>query len=297
MTPATFTGSTASYLFTEAPSGASVPAKTSAPDASGSTAAPAVMVPDAPEITLSPSSVATFAYDCQVKFLYRKLLELPEAIDSGRALGSAVHRALAENFRDKLETHEDLPTDGVIAIYRNALEEELERAELQPDENAYELSDTGEALVRVYMDQAAPLIQPRAVEMPVAGVIGGVAVHGYVDLLDVDGRVIDIKTAAKKPSKLSAANRLQLATYTMLAPGASGEVRLDTVTKTKTVALHQQSATITPADREATARLYSLTRDAIASGLFIPNRASFLCSRKHCGFWERCISEYGGSVE
>jgi hypothetical protein len=45
------------------------------------------------------------------------------------------------------------------------------------------------------MEEAAPKIEPAAVEMRVEDVIAGVKVTGYIDLLDVNGCVIDIKTA------------------------------------------------------------------------------------------------------
>lgn len=80
----------------------------------------------------------------------------------------------------------------------------------------------------------APL-QPHAVEQTVQGEIAGVNVRGIVDPLDTNGRVLDFKTASKRPNGLSADHRLQLTTYAMITPGASGVCRLDTVTKTKTV--------------------------------------------------------------
>ena len=43
-----------------------------------------------------------------------------------------------------------------------------------------------------YLNEAAPLIQPAAVETKVAGTIGGVRVYGYVDLLAARG-VIDLQ--------------------------------------------------------------------------------------------------------
>ena len=55
-----------------------------------------------------------------------------------------------------------------------------------------------------------------------------------VDVLDEEGRVVDVKTAARKPSGISPDYAFQLATYRQLSPGASGEARLDTLVKTKT---------------------------------------------------------------
>ena len=119
-------------------------------------------------------------------------------------------------------------------------------ATLRDDEDADELAATGQVLVAAYLTEAAPSVQPRAVEQPVQGEIAGVKVRGIVDLLDTDGRVLDFKTASKRPNGVSAEHSLQLTTYAMITPGASGLCRLDTVTKTKTVQVVQQSYQVAP---------------------------------------------------
>ena len=48
-----------------------------------------------------------------------------------------------------------------------------------------------------------PLILSQAVELPVEGVIAGVRVQGVVDLLDIDGRIIDCKTATRRPAGIT----------------------------------------------------------------------------------------------
>ena len=82
----------------------------------------------------------------------------------------------------------------------------------------------------------------------------------------------------------------------MLDPAANGAATLATLTKTKTVALHQDTIEISPADEKLTTRLYSIARDQMAAGIYSPNRGSMLCSRKYCAHWERCEDEYGGMV-
>jgi hypothetical protein len=44
-------------------------------------------------------------------------------------------------------------------------------------------------------------------------------------VLDVEGRLIDFKTASRRPSHVSPDYAFQLATYQQITPGASGEVR------------------------------------------------------------------------
>jgi hypothetical protein len=147
------------------------------------------------------------------------------------------------------------------------------------------------------MDEAAPSIEPAAVELDVAGEVGGVRVQGRVDLLDVEGRIIDVKTAARRPCGIPSAYAFQLAAYAQIKPGASGQAQLDTLVKTKTVQLIRDSYCVGEADQLATQVLYPLVQCGIRSGLYFPNRQCIACSRRHCAFWKQCEGDFGGMVK
>jgi hypothetical protein len=208
---------------------------------------------------LSPTQVRAFL-NCSARWWFKYGLSEPEPKNSALALGSAVHRALEANFREKVTTKEDLDTLGVVALFRDAWHDQVEQTEFRDDEDPAALGKVGEQLVAKYMDEAAPWIQPAAVEVDVAGKIGGVSVRGKVDLLDEDGRVVDVKTAARKPSGIAPDYAFQLATYRQ-------EV------------------------------LYPLVQEGIANGLYFPNRQSLTCSRRNCAFWRQCEREFGGTIE
>jgi hypothetical protein len=169
-------------------------------------------------------------------------------------------------------------------------------AELRDDEDATELASTGEALVNTYIKEAAASVQPSAVEKLVSGQIAGVNVRGIVDVLDTTGCVIDFKTAAKRPNGIAADYGLQLSTYAIITPGANGACRLDTVTKTKTVQVIQQTYAVGQEERRLAETLYPMVQDSIRDGIYPPHRSSPLCSRKHCGHWRECEREFGGRV-
>ena len=152
-------------------------------------------------------------------------------------------------------------------------------------------------LVRKYMADAAPLILPQAVELPVEGVIAGVRVHGIVDLLDMEGRIIDFKTAARRPAGITPEYCLQLTTYSRITPGSSGSCRLDTVTKTRTVELVQQNCEIGAEDRRYAETLYPMVQEAMRDGIYPPRRSSRVCCRRYCGYWRECEREFGGRVD
>src|SRR5712692_4790920 len=106
----------------------------------------------------------------------------------------------------------------------------------------------GEGLIVKYMGDVAPAIEPAAVELHVEGEISGVKVQGWIDLLDVEGRVVDLKTARARPTSIEPMHRFQAATYCQLMPGASGKGRIDTLVKTKTPQVILQSFEITRED-------------------------------------------------
>ena len=244
---------------------------------------------------LSPSQLNCWL-DCQAKWYYKHVLNLPDVQGANLTLGRAVHSALGENFAQKIETKQDLDGLGVEALFVDAFESELQRATLTADDSVDDLIDTGRAAISTYMAEVAPTIDPAAVELHVTGTLAGVAVQGYIDLMDVHGRIIDIKTAKKKPAGIRPDYRLQVATYKQLAPAANGIVKLDTLVKSKTVQLVEQTFAITEADVKATATLYPLAREGMRSGLYMPNRNSMLCSRKYCPYADRCEADFGGQV-
>jgi len=123
---------------------------------------------------LSPSQVNTFL-SCPSKWYFRYALGLAEPPTGTLALGTAFHSVLAANFRQKIETKQDLPAQGLEEWFGEALAMAAEDAELREDEEPAALIETGRALDRRYMADAAPSIQPQAVELPVEGVIAGTA--------------------------------------------------------------------------------------------------------------------------
>src|SRR5262245_45907049 len=117
--------------------------------------------------------------------------------------------------------------------YDQIWEQESADAAFGVSEDVEALKASGEQLAQKYLDEAAPSIRPAAVEVPVSGEIGGVPVRGFIDLVDQEGRIIDLKTASRKPSGVEPDYAFQLATYAQLLPDASGTVRLDTIVATK----------------------------------------------------------------
>jgi hypothetical protein len=249
-----------------------------------------------PAAVLSPSQVNCFL-DCPAKWCFRYLIERPETKSGALAVGDAVHATIHSALATKLvERHEPEPED-VREAYAVAWAEALSDAEFRDDEDAEDLARLGELLVEKYLAEAVPQIEPARLEHPVEGEIAGVKVRGRIDILDVHGQIIDVKTAGKKPGSVPADHLLQLVTYDLLCPESRGRARLDTLVKAKTIQYVPQSIEIGPDDVEYAETLYPLVQLAMRDGVFYPRRDHCICSRKHCSFWRDCEKEYGGKVK
>jgi hypothetical protein len=271
-------------------------------------AARSFVTEEQPGDVLSPSSANTYT-SCGAKYFFGRVLHLPDPPSGALILGNAVHTAIGENFAQKIETKRDLPPMGVRAIYLEARDKLAAGtapnrghaslpAEFRDDENPADLKAQGLALTLKYLDDACPSIEPAAVEYPVSGHIAGTAVRGYIDLLESNGRIRDLKTAARKPREVSPAFRFQVSTYAQLLAGiVTGEACVDVLVKTKTPQLVQLDPfKIDLSDMAETQAMYPLVQQSIRAGVFLPNRQSFMCSRKYCGHWRACERQFSGKV-
>jgi RecB family exonuclease len=207
-----------------------------------------------------------------------------------------VHAGISVAMRYKMTHGNTGPLDELVRLTLNHLDESIESAVLDPEDTPEEMKRQAEGMLRLWIGTAAPALDPIAVELDLHGIIGGVRVHGRIDILTAKEGIVDIKTAAKKPCGLSASHGLQIATYAALAGGLTS-ARIDTLTKTKTAGFHQNTVQISPQMTRYAETMYTQIGAEMQEGRILPNRGSMLCSHKHCPFASECESEYGGEVK
>ena len=255
------------------------------------------MQPDSAQMPgeiLSPSQASTFL-GCSAKYRFKYVLGIPDPATGGAVRGRAVHKAVEYYMKAKISGLE-LDGTAITDEWDEIWDDVCEGAEFAAREDVEALKASAAELAGKYLREAAPAIQPLAVEIPVSGEISGIKVRGVVDILDSEGRIIDIKTASRKPSKISGDHAFQLATYaTLLADSVSGETRIDSLVATKDPQLIQIEHTPGASGRKLVERMYPLVAEGISNGLFLPNRASTLCG--WCPYQRACEAEYGGTVE
>lgn len=242
---------------------------------------------------LSPSQAATYL-GCSARWRFKYLLGLPDPAGGGAVRGKAVHKAIEYYMRAKM-AGVLLDAAAVLNEWDIFWDDAAEGAEFGAFENIESLKSSGMALATKYLTEVAPAIEPAAVEVPLSGVINGVAVRGIADIITIDGTVIDIKTSSRKPSHISGDHALQLATYVELYEGSNGQAQIHSLVSTKEPQLIQLEQEPGFKGQQLVERIYPMVVDAINGGLFMPNRASTLCAK--CPYKSECADEFGGLVQ
>jgi hypothetical protein len=271
--------------------------------------APAIRPAAGPQIApavahlLSPSQVNEWL-DCSARWYYHHALRLPDVRTPALAIGEVLHAITAACLRIRRRGHWHA---GVVSQAEDLLEKmltaELAACTLDEDESPAAIVAQARAMLAVWLDQVFPQLETAArIEMRMEGAIAGIAVQGTADVITSSGMVVDLKTAGKKPAGVSQQQRLQLATYAILAdqadPAAAPhtDARLYTLTKTKAPVAVQQTLEITETDRKYAEWAYSTAQREMREGAVMPRRSSLLCSRANCAYWQACEEEYGGCV-
>jgi len=174
------------------------------------------------------SRLGAFSF-CAKKYEYRYVLDFPATARPELAFGTALHGALEENFRQKIESRKDLPVESVTAAFRRGLESGLAAVpedSLRGATDVHYLRAMGEHLLDRFMKERAPALQPapRGVETPFRLPLpGGHELAGKFDLLDTDWVLHDFKTSSK-PYDLRRADPAQLVIYAWACEGIFGRV-------------------------------------------------------------------------
>lgn len=236
---------------------------------------------------------------------YRRRYIEGERIPPGIALliGSGVDRGEQANFRQKIESHADLPKSEIVEAAVAGFEAEKTGGYLlTKDEDSVGASkiigqakDMVASLAGVHAEQQAPEYQPIAVQKEIK-IIFPRATHdilGYVDLIDDRQTVTDFKTGAKKKPQKDADESTQLTIYAAAYQIEYGqppaEVRLDTLVKTKMPGRQLLISHRGNADFQAMLNRVNIMLSAVAAGIYPPAPVgSWKCSPKWCGYFTTC---------
>lgn len=209
--------------------------------------------------------------------------------------GGAVHEALAHNYEQKIQTHEDLASLDVVDFMAAAFDQRiLDEGEVNWEgEESGKLLDQAAKITANYQKVWAPSIQPIAVELEQRVVFDDFPdLLGFIDLIKEGGGVIDHKLVARTIPQGDADNSTQLSCYGFTRYIATGiedqELSFDCLVKTKTPKIVRVSTRRGMLDHNFLLKQMTEIYRCIKAGVFVPNTNGWHCSPKYCGYYGMC---------
>ncbi len=235
-------------------------------------------------IELSPTSINMFLR-CQLQFQFRYIEGVKSPPSPAMIVGRAVHKALEENFKHKVETYKDLNIEDVIDIYSNAFEEYSQEVEKWEVDKGHE-KDTGANLIRVYMSEIAKNIHPDTVEEKIEiSISEDLVLIGYRDLKTVEGSTIDLKTTNSIPKEIPFDHKIQIQIYALKGDTLNSEIHYLIKNKTPQVKIIKNTNTTSS---NIIIDIAKKIKEQIKKGIFIPTGLSHQWACNYCGYQNIC---------
>lgn len=237
---------------------------------------------------------------CPLRYRFQYVEMIPPAFTpSALVFGQCLHEAAAA-FHEFRLMGDDLSPSQLADIFRQCWRNKGDREiRFCNGDDEASLFGKAERMLSVFRNSRRPDVEIVGVEeffeAPISPSVP--PLQGYIDLIEQcpDGRIIivDLKSAARKPTQSHAATTLQLTAYSIGAaslgfdPAQLG-LRLDVLTKTKNPELIRYETSRTDDERLRFVRLAESVWDAIEREVWFP-REDWHCAQcawaNHCRNW------------
>lgn len=260
---------------------------------------------------------------CAYKFFRAYVLGERRPPTAAMAFGNAWDGMADGYYREKAETGIDRPAHDAQELWREAFEQEACQIGDWSDDMASMIDEGAELALRWH--PIAETVQPLAVQVPFSIELPGpdqpvFRLTGKIDQIvrstrepgDAPVFGIDDKTTSRRWSERELWSSLDALSYTIgIRHGlhfkaqqvdAAGNRLFEyhVAVRLKEPVMQRLQRPVSDADVDGFMRYVILQRqrviDSYRSGTWTPNRKSFLCSRRWCGWWEECEKEWGGRV-
>jgi hypothetical protein len=240
---------------------------------------------------------------CSAKHNFCFIEKIKTPSRSALLKGIAFHNAEAKNYEQKIESEKDLPIGDVLDIFGSQFDMGIPDTMWFQDEKPGEIKDSGYGMLKAYHSEIAPDVQPQSVEMPFELKLKGTdqVFAGRVDIITDDDLIIDTKTKKARPSYVDESHRLQLTAYTAGFQVTNQKkpkgARIDYVVDKKVPECLSCYIDVEDTDIDLLLNLIGQYQQVVNAGFDMPNRSSFMCSRRYCQYADECEKRFGGKVK
>lgn len=228
---------------------------------------------------------------CPRQWAYRHVLKLKMPPDAGVVTGLAFHEAAAYGMTGKMDTGENPRVDTMTEAAADFVSELVDGGEVVMRENDSKnaLTDKAVRLTQAWTEEVAPDIEPTAVEDEFTTDVDGIKVVGRMDVV-TERRVLDWKTSGRSPARADVVASLQTELYSLATGLPLTFIYLvDLKHGVKVVDVEVGEAETKHAMGIAR-RTVTEAAQGMALGVWPRNRAGWHCSKKWCGYYDRCMS-------
>ena len=237
---------------------------------------------------------------------YRRRYIEGERLPPGLAMarGTGVHKGIAANFSQKINSHRDMKRSDIIAASVSAFEDTIRDGLTLTDAEKSiaihisigETVDVVAEMADVFAVHVAPHYQPTFVEERIR-IVFPQAPRDLIAVIDVgtDTQVVDVKTSKREKKRTDILHDRQLTIYDLAYEVREGRSPESVVFETlviKPSGIHHQKLVgqRTKDDRDALGRTINEFSRMLAAGIFLPaNPATdWWCSPDYCGYWRTC---------
>ena len=255
---------------------------------------------------LSPSSINQYL-KCSAQFMFKKMIG-PKPPGIALLYGKSVDNAINIDMEQKIVTRENLPSDDVKDAFVTEYDSNRDDTFFHRDDKPDYLREVGINSVGKWADEIAEKIQPISVQEKLAIEFDdfGYDILQFADVITEDKTIIDNKTAGRSVPqkdgeyKVSYDHILQLTMYGIGYKENHNEdikeLGLDYLIKNKNPKIQQVRWKPNNADKKYALGLIKNVAKGIDNETYIPNRSSFMCSKKFCAYWNECEENFGGKV-
>lgn len=248
-----------------------------------------------PKDHLSVSQINMFK-NCPRQYYYAYVLGERRKPNSNLTFGSAFHSTAEVNYKQKVDSHEDLAVKEVQEIWSEEFSKRIPETVFEEGEKPGAIKDEGVAAVEVYMKTFAPRIQPFMVEQEIDVPLEGVefSIRCRLDVVDDKSGIHDTKTSGKSPALDLAEDDFQLTSYDIAHRFILGlpptKLYLDYLVRTKIPkVVPLESDPRSEKQIEEALKEFSQVARAIRDGAYYRcSPRNWACSPRFCGFYPVC---------
>jgi hypothetical protein len=243
---------------------------------------------------------------CGQQFFYRYVQNIVKPPAVALIVGSATHKSIELNLKNKMDNKVLMDIDSVRAIAAEDVNNrwQNEGADLSGEDEEDvgkgekfirgEAVDMAVSLASLHHKELAPAIEPIHLERKWDVAIDGFPcdLQGTIDCQE-KCRIRDVKTRKASPPAGLADRDEQLTMYALASKVLDGgqipELAMDFLVKTKTPKAKTQTTSRDQADFEPLLARIAAASKCIETGVFMPcSPDNWCCSKKFCGFWSMC---------